>query len=573
MAKKCSVVEGGALCGKTSRCGSGLCYKHGGGRCRVTGCAKPARRAGRLCLDHVAEDAAAQGHEVVGEGHAEPTNCLECHEVLVSYRCHQCSAMLYCDACARAAKRKALNVFCKDPGSPRLPPCPACNVPTAFKKVQRKKQENTGDFVGKRAATKERQAAVSGLTAHQLLSAGKMFVESYRMDDSLRKAEVLRYLEAMLAKESGNVDEDIATHVKHGWCHKVNEGEMEAWQVLQQSLSACEDYPKRLPSWAKKPVQGAPDDDAKQASESKRVFNVLASYDVSRLQKPLADLLGDDVPQFFTDEWNLRTKRGDQPEERPVPLPVRLCAESCPRWVFLRAAYRCYQSRVHAAPGGYPTWARPPKCEDKREALADSEHDEADEVEALPLPEFAGCFDDAEVVSFASPGTIAGHAMDTDAGVARIESLVACLDDGERGVLCDRLEAKGLPLDDEGIEIVSLSPEQLFVLSQEVDKAVQGKPAVRSSQPLFRWPPESTKILDDNAEPADPPAKRARTSEDESHALLGVPFCDEGLSMELGADIASEMEKELLADGAEEPDADEEAEAEVLRELTDWLKD
>ncbi len=43
--------------------------------------------------------------------------------------------------------------------------------------------------------------------------------------------------------------------------------------------------------------------------------------------------------------------------------------------------------------------------------------------------------------------------------------------------------------------------------------------------------------------------------------------------MELGADIASEMEKELLADGAEEPDADEEAEAEVLRELTDWLKD
>ncbi len=162
--------------------------------------------------------------------------------------------------------------------------------------------------------------------------------------------------------------------------------------------------------------------------------------------------------------------------------------------------------------------------------------------------------------------------MDRAAEVTRIDRLVACLDDHELVAACERLEAQGLPVDDDGnVDIDTLTPEQLLVLSHELDKALFGKPTVpNKSEPLFRWPQESTKILDDpgNAEPADPPAKRARTSEDESHALLGVPFCaDEGLSVELGADIASEMKKES---GAGEPDADEEAEA--LREIMDWLR-
>ncbi len=56
MPKKCPVIrDDGTPCGKISRGAAGLCHKHGAGRCRIEGCGKPARRAGRLCLDHCGE--------------------------------------------------------------------------------------------------------------------------------------------------------------------------------------------------------------------------------------------------------------------------------------------------------------------------------------------------------------------------------------------------------------------------------------------------------------------------------------------------------------------------------------
>ena len=94
-----------------------------------------------------------------------------------------------------------------------------------------------------------------------------------------------------------------------------------------------------------------------------------------------------------------------------------------------------------------------------------------------------------------------------------------------------------------------------------------------SSEPLFRLPEEGAKVDSPGKaeETREPPAKRARTSEDESPALLGVPFDDEGLSVEPDAYVASEMENELLADaGTGQSDADEEAEG--VREIMHRLR-
>ena len=254
MPKKCPVIrDDGTPCGKISRGAAGLCHKHGGGRCRIEGCGKPARRAGRLCLDHCGE----RGVDGVGANGG-----------------------------AAAAHRQPRGAEGQGGAQTQL-------------------QKFSG-FVGKRAAAKARKASLAGLTAKELLSAGTLFLEGYKVDAS-KRAEMLRYLEDMTVKEPGEFDKDAAMDLKHDWCRLVNDSEMEAWQVLQLALSACEGYPKRPPRWAKKPARDAPLDRAakRPVTEWQRVFNVLAAYDVSLLQPAVTELMGENVPKFFVDEWGM----------------------------------------------------------------------------------------------------------------------------------------------------------------------------------------------------------------------------------------------------------------------------
>ena len=174
--KNCSVIlKDGTPCGKISRDAAGLCHKHGGGRCRIEGCGKPARRAGRLCLDHCGE----RGVDGVGANggaaavHGQP----------------------------RGAEGQG--------------------------GAQTQLQKSSG-FVGKRAAAKARKASLAGLTAKELLSAGTLFLEIYKMD-ALKKAEKLRDLEDLTVKESGEIDKDAAQDIKDEWCRMVANDGKEAW--------------------------------------------------------------------------------------------------------------------------------------------------------------------------------------------------------------------------------------------------------------------------------------------------------------------------------------------------------
>ena len=162
--------------------------------------------------------------------------------------------------------------------------------------------------------------------------------------------------------------------------------------------------------------------------------------------------------------------------------------------------------------------------------------------------EFAGCFGDAEVISLAPPE--AGAALDRAAEIARIHRLVACLEEDELVAACERLEAPGLPLDDEdgSVDADSLSPKQLLVLSQELDKALFGKP-VPSSEPLFRWQEESAKVNSPGkaGEPSEPPTKRARTPEEESPVCPDVLVNDAAGERCAGDCMAADVDENLLA--------------------------
>ncbi len=508
MTKKCSVIlKDGTPCGKISRGAAGLCHKHGGGKCRIEGCGKPARRAGRLCIDHCGERGAA------GEGGA-----------------------------------------------------------------QRKIQKSSG-FVGKRAAAKARLDGVAGLTAKELLSAGVWFLESYKMDDFLKKAEMLRYLEDKVAGEPGEFDKDAALDIKDEWRGLVANDGKEAWQIVQMALSACEGYPKRLPRWAKKPARDAPLDRAakRPVTEWQRVFNVLAAYDVSLLQPAVTDVMGENVPEFFVDEWDIWKKRGDEAEQRPVPLPVRLCAEGCPPWLFLRAAYRCHQLDVHAPPGEYARWARPPTKRvdhehDAEDGGPEQHHEENDGGEAQPptpvFPiapafdsddEYAGCFDDAEVVRGCplEAGDVPLAPADLDAEAARLTRIALCLDEERLEVVFDNLAAEGINVStgeehDGNIDIEALSVSQLAVLSRVLHRALfESQKRVPSSEPLFRWPGASAKVDSPGKaeEPSEPPAKRARTPEEES-LVMG---CPEVLANDAAGErcarggLAADVDEDLLA--------------------------
>ena len=199
-----------------------------------------------------------------------------------------------------------------------------------------------------------------------------------------------------------------------------------------------------------------------------------------------------------------------------------LCAEGCPPWLFLRAAYRCHQLDVHAPPGEYARWARPPTKRvdhehDAEDGGPEQHHEENDGGEAQPptpvFPiapafdsddEYAGCFDDAEVVRGCplEAGDVPLAPADLDAEAARLTRIALCLDEERLEVVFDNLAAEGINVstgEEHGgnidieeshfIDIEALSVSQLAVLSRVLHRALfESQKRVPSSEPLFRWP-------------------------------------------------------------------------------------
>ena len=576
---KCSVVEDGTPCGKFSRGAAGLCCHHGGGKCRIEGCGKQARRAGQLCLGHVGE-CKRKANSVEVKVKVQPDDdaheegkCTICAEAVATHACENCNLLLLCEPCVWTLRRRAKRHSKKKAdvqGSSELPPCIRCNTRSKFKKATRKSYERTGAFASKKLVAQ----AVSDVPPKDLLMAGVWFLQRFKMGDPLDKFEKVRFLTFLLQRfkmedPAESFDVPTAADLCDDWCRLVGHGEKEDWQIMQMALSGCSGI--GLPAWAKMPTRR--DCGCTRTKKSwQRLYGLLKNYDQTLVELAVLEWAPDGHPSRkpFEDWQRLRAKRGDPviaPDPAVLDVFRKMKAAGHEDWVIYRAAYRCTLDPKKSV-GEYYTWAKPPRPPtDEPDALAETEE------EALPPPEFPmACFEDAQVVSFDSLDS-----SDGPADFARMQRRVTYLEQGALEAFCKRLEDQGLTVDDDGsVDFDRLTAEQLRFLSYELDRALFfGQPS-----PLFPLPEKSTKL-------DEPPAKRGRMSEDESSVAKCPDVSTENAEGELedgieddpDADVTAQWEADLeaaseavIADVAAELEAEAASEADIADEIFKWLQ-